>query len=57
MITFKAEGAIFGDYAHGEGRQWHRTREAAVLIAESMRKKKIASLKQQIEKLEKLRFE
>ena len=35
---------------------WHKTFEAAVQRAEEMRAKKIASLKKQIEKLEKLRF-
>lgn len=39
------------------GSNWHRTREAALVKAEDMRLKKIASLKKQIEKLEKLRFE
>lgn len=44
-------------YYHGEGREWHRTRESALEQAEKMRKKKIASLKKQIAKLEKLNFE
>ncbi len=41
---------------HGEGRDWHRTRESALLRAEEMRKAKIASLKKQIKKLESLSF-
>lgn len=44
-------------YYHYEGRDWHRTRESALTKAEQMRKKKIASLETQIEKLRKLRFE
>ena len=36
---------------------WHETREAAIEQAEKMRVKKIESLKKQIEKLEKLKFE
>ncbi len=36
---------------------WHTTREAAVAQAEQMRIKKIASLKKQIARLEKLKFE
>lgn len=36
---------------------WHRTREEAVKRAEEMRVKKIASLKRQIDKLSKMRFE
>lgn len=40
----------------GEGREWHRTREGAVVRAEQMRVDKIASLQRQVAKLEKLRF-
>jgi hypothetical protein len=43
-------------YFHGEGNEWHKTQESAIEKAESMRVKKIASLKRQIEKLEKLSF-
>jgi hypothetical protein len=39
---------------HGD--DWHRTRESAVVKAEKMRLKKIASLKQQIAKLEGIKF-
>lgn len=38
------------------GNEWHRTREEAVARAEQMRAAKIASLKKQIAKLEKLSF-
>ena len=38
------------------GLDWHRTNEDAVVRAEGMRNKKIASLRQQIAKLETLRF-
>ena len=44
-------------YFHGDGRDWHRTKEAALVRAEKMRQKKIASLKKQIEKLERMKFE
>ena len=44
-------------YFHGEGREWHRTKESAIQKAEEMRQKKIASLKKQIEKLEGMKFE
>ena len=43
-------------YFHGEGREWHRTKESAIDKAEEMRKKKIETLKKQIEKLEKMEF-
>lgn len=36
---------------------WHETKASAIEKAESMRTKKIESLKKQIAKLEKLRFE
>jgi hypothetical protein len=44
-------------YLHGEGKEWHRTREAAVARAEAMRKAKIASVRKQLARLEALRFD
>lgn len=44
-------------YAHGEGKDWHRTREGAVARAEEMRKAKIASLRKSIAKLEKMTWD
>ena len=43
-------------YFHGEGKDWHRSRVSAVEKAEEMRAAKMASLKKQIAKLEKLTF-
>jgi hypothetical protein len=43
------------EYAHND--DWHRTPEAALAKAEDMRTKKIASLRKQIQKLEKIKFE
>lgn len=43
-------------YFHGEGKDWHRTFEEAYKKAEQMRIKKIASLKKQLSKYEKMRF-
>ena len=43
-------------YYHGEGREWHRTREGAVAKAEAMRKKKIAAIRKQLLKLEAMKF-
>ena len=64
---FETEGEAVGeglfkahkqyDYFHGEGRDWHRTKESAIVRAENMRIAKIASLKKQIAKLEKLSFQ
>ena len=44
-------------YFHGNGKEWHETKESAITKAESMRVKKIANLKKQIAKLEALKFE
>jgi hypothetical protein len=54
MIHVKSLGefAVF----HGEGREWHRTRESAVKRALVMRDKKIASLRKAIGKLADLTF-
>jgi hypothetical protein len=41
---------------HGEGIEWHRTEAEAIARAEEMRIAKIASLKKQIAKLEKMKF-
>ena len=46
----------FPEYFHGEGKEWHRTRDSAVRKAEEMRTRKIAALKRQLSKLEKLSF-
>lgn len=45
------------EYYQGEGRDWHRTCEAAVRRAEEMRNKKLDSLRKQIKKLWNLSFE
>lgn len=50
-------GSSFPAYYHGEDKEWHRTKESAIARAEEMRQKKIESLKNQIEKLEVLKFE
>lgn len=44
-------------YFHGEGKNWHKTKESAIKKAEEMRQKEIDSLKKQIQKLEKMRFD
>lgn len=44
-------------YTKNIGKDFHTSKEEAKLKAEEMRQKKIASLKKQIEKLEKMRFE
>ena len=46
----------YGEYGYAHGDDWHRTHESAVAKAEDMRKKKIASLKKSIAKLEAMNF-
>jgi hypothetical protein len=58
---FDTSPTMIGDMAesltsyHGEA--WHRTQEAALAKAEQMRKARIANLKKQIAKFEKMKFE
>ena len=52
----KEVGVSFGLYHHGEGKEWHRTKQGACLRAEEMRTAKLASLRKQITKLERLSF-
>lgn len=44
-------------YFHGEGRQWHRTRDGAIAKARGMRDAKIKALNKQIAKLALTTFE
>ena len=50
-------GKAWDDCYRGEGKEWHRTKESAIQKTEEMRQKKIDSLKKQIEKLERMKFE
>jgi hypothetical protein len=43
--------------SHFHRPDWHETKEAAIARAEVMRKKKLASLKKQISRLEALSFD
>lgn len=52
----KLVGGRIHDYYHGDGKEWHPTREGAVRKAEEMRLKKIQSLQKQISRLTKLKF-
>jgi len=47
----------YGPYAYAHGKDWHRTKDAALERAEEMRSAKIASLRKQIAKLEAMTFE
>ena len=50
-------GVRYPTYLHTEGRDWHRSFDAAKARAETMRIKKITSLHLSISKLEALKFE
>jgi len=54
MIKYHENG--FTVHFHGEGNEWHRTKEEAIKKAEEMRLKKIESHKKAIIKLEKMKF-
>lgn len=55
MVSGKSNG--FPVCYHGQGIEWCKTKAAAIARAEEMRKKKISSLKNQIDKLEKMKFD
>lgn len=50
-------GVPYADYYHGEGKEWHLTKESAIKKAEEMRINKIESLKKRIKKIENIKFE
>lgn len=50
-------GKAWNQCFHGQGVEWCKTKEEAIVRAEEMKKRKIVSLKKQIEKLEKMKFE
>jgi protein subunit release factor A len=54
MVCYRSKGASYDQYAHGN--DWHVDIDSAKAKAEQMRQAKIASLKKQIAKLEKLEF-
>jgi hypothetical protein len=56
MVVERAKELGCDAYYHVEGRDWHRTKEAANKKADAMRVAKIASLEKQIGKLAKLKF-
>lgn len=44
------------NFAHGEGREWHRSLDAALVRAEAMRTARLESLSNSIRKMEKVKF-
>ncbi len=54
IVIRHSEGWILS--LHGEGKEWHRRREDAVIRVEDLRKKKIEGLKRKITKLSAMDF-
>lgn len=54
--VYRREGAAYDEYVYGEGKQWTRTKEAAIARAEDLRKAKIKSLRKAIAKIEAMKF-
>ena len=57
MVTVAATEGAFPWCLHGEGKEWHRTYEGAVIRAEEVKLKKLASLNKSIDKINKINFE
>ena len=51
LASWERERA-FAQYAHGEGKEWHRTLSDAIKRAHVMREDRLKSLRKQIKKLE-----
>jgi hypothetical protein len=56
IFLYKKSGESWPQYFHGEGKEWHRTHEAALKKADEMRQAKIKSLQKQIAKLQGVEF-
>lgn len=56
MVVIRRAGDTWDQYYHGEGKDWHRSEDAAKARAEAMRIAKIVSLKKSINKMEQLDF-
>jgi len=55
MLEIPAAPGAMSQYIHGL--DWHITHESALMKAEAMRRKKIASLRKQLSELEEMKFE
>lgn len=55
MISYKTSSCKI-QFFHGEGKEWHRTKNAAVVRAEEMRIAKLKSLDKQMKKVAALKF-
>jgi len=56
LFTYRHGAGTFMQSAYGEGKEWHRTREEAVVRAEEMRITKLKSLDKSIKKISSIKF-
>lgn len=55
-VLRSSEPGVTNQYFHGEGKEWHRTKDAAVARANAMKATKLAALRKQMAKIESLQF-
>lgn len=56
MVSVPATKDTYSWALHGEGKEWHRTHEGAVIRAVEVKMKKLASLNKSIDKINKITF-
>ncbi len=56
MVRTPNRESGYTQYLHGEGKEWHRTFEAAQIKARELKDKKIISLHRALKKLQETRF-
>ncbi len=56
-MAIVGESNSYQQYFHGEGREWHRTKESAIARAEEMRIKKLKAIDKQMKKISAMKFE
>jgi len=56
MFRYRRSAEHYEEFAHGEGKDWHITRESAVSRALEMRIAKLKSLDKQISRISAIKF-
>lgn len=57
MVTIPKTADSYAMHLHGEGKDWHKSKEAAVRRANVIRIKKLQSLDKQVEKISAIEFD
>jgi len=57
MAVLPKTKANYRTVLHGEGKDWHRSREAAILRANEVKIKKLKSLDRQVKKISAIEFD